>query len=30
VLLGVLGAVVLLQGESTPRTTITVVHRGVE
>lgn len=30
VLLGVLGAVVILQGEPTPRTTISVVHRGVE
>jgi len=30
VVLGVLGAVVLLQGESTPRTNISVVHRGVE
>lgn len=30
VVLGVLGAVVLLQGESTPRTSLSVVHRGVE
>lgn len=30
VLLGVVGAVVLLQGESTPRTNISVVHRGLE
>ncbi|MDP3216912.1 MAG: hypothetical protein Q8S73_22570, partial [Deltaproteobacteria bacterium] len=30
VVLGVLGAVVILQGEPTPRTTISVVHRGVE
>jgi hypothetical protein len=30
VLLGVVGALVLLQGDSAPRTTITVVHRGVE
>lgn len=30
VVLGVLGAVILLQDESTPRTTITVVHRGAQ
>jgi hypothetical protein len=30
VLLGVVGAVVLLQGESTPRTNLSVVHRGIE
>lgn len=30
VVLGVVGAVVLLQGDSTPRTNISVVHRGIE
>jgi hypothetical protein len=30
VLLGVVGAVVLLQGDSTPRTNLSVVHRGIE
>lgn len=30
VVLGVVGAVVLLQGDSTPRTNVSVVHRGIE